>query len=319
MLTFLPRFILGPFAFILYILNTAIVPLTALLLALISFLIPIPPLRRAISWFNHVIIPVLWAESSNFIMWLTTKTEWDIQGTGPLSTEGWYLLVSNHQSWLDILVFEKVFIHKVPHIKFFMKRALLITLPIAGLACWALGYPFVTRYSKEYLEKHPEKKGKDLEITRKACEKFKDQPVTIANYVEGTRFTKAKQAAQKSPYHHLLKPRAGGFAFVLSAMQGHLHGILNTTIIYPDPKTNLWQFMCGRTRKIIVRYELLPLSEVPMGDYFNDVQFQHDFHDWLNHFWHKKDQLIDSILNTDQTQVEKMASVSDKSSCNDSI
>ena len=31
--------------------------------------------------------------------------------------------------------------------------------PVIGLAWWALGFPFMKRYSKAYLAKHPEKKG----------------------------------------------------------------------------------------------------------------------------------------------------------------
>jgi len=46
----------------------------------------------------------------------------------------------------------------------------LIWVPFLGLAFWALDYPFMKRYSKELLEKRPELKGKDLEITKAAYE-----------------------------------------------------------------------------------------------------------------------------------------------------
>jgi 1-acyl-sn-glycerol-3-phosphate acyltransferase len=49
-------------------------------------------------------------------------------------------------------------------------------VPVIGLAWWALDFPFMKRYGKEFLAKHPELKGKDLETTRKACEKFKYTP-----------------------------------------------------------------------------------------------------------------------------------------------
>ncbi len=44
--------------------------------------------------------------------------------------------------------------------------------------------------------KKPELKGKDIETTRKSCEKFKDTPTTIINFVEGTRFTRTKTQAK---------------------------------------------------------------------------------------------------------------------------
>ena len=72
------------------------------------------------------------------------------------------------------------------------------------------------RYSKAFLEKNPHLIGKDVEATRKACEKFKFSPISIMNFVEGTRYTEEKHEKQKSPYTHLLKPKAGGVAFVIT-------------------------------------------------------------------------------------------------------
>nr|GFD59268.1 hypothetical protein [Tanacetum cinerariifolium] len=82
------------------------------------------------------------------------------------------------------------------------------------------------RYTKAFLDKHPELKGKDLEITKEACELFKRQPVTVVNYLEGTRFTPVKHAGQASPYRYLLKPKAGGVAFVLAALGEQLDAVL---------------------------------------------------------------------------------------------
>jgi len=296
MLTFLPAPIVGIIAFTLYIFNTLAIPLLVLIFGLLMYIMPIPPIRRFLSKLVHEILPNWWISMSDGIIALTTKTEWDIQGTGDLRLDGWYLLISNHQSWLDIIVLEKAFKQKVPMLKFFMKRQLLWALPVAGIACWVMGFPFVKRYSQEYLKKHPEKAGQDLEITRRACEKFKDQPITIMNYIEGTRFTEEKYLKQQSSYKHLLKPKAGGFAFVIAAMEGHLESIINTTIIYPDPDTSLWHFMSGKVKKIIVRYEVIPITSNMLGDYFNDAEFRRKFQHWTNQLWHEKDQLIDELL-----------------------
>lgn len=45
------------------------------------------------------------------------------------------------------------------------------------------------RYSRAYLLRHPERRGKDVETTRRSCEKFRLHPTTIVNFVEGSRFT----------------------------------------------------------------------------------------------------------------------------------
>src|SRR5690606_31230127 len=158
-----------------------------------------------------------WAEIDKAIFALLTPTRWDIRGGEGLRRDTSYLVVSNHQSWVDIPALVQAFNRKTPYFKFFLKRE-LIWVPFLGLAFWALDYPFMTRYYKAFLAKNPHMKGKDLEITRRACEKFRDLPVTVVNYLEGTRFTPDKHAAQQSPYRHLLKPKAGGVAFVLAAL-----------------------------------------------------------------------------------------------------
>lgn len=296
MLSFLPAPLLGLISLILNLLNLTIVPSLAIIAALIRLIMPNQKWRQMLTDFLHEDIPNWWISGNNLVIKLTTKTEWEIQGDRQLDPQGWYLLICNHQSWLDIIVLERMLGNQIPILKFFMKKQLLWGLPIAGLACYLMGFPFVERYSKEYLKKHPEKAGKDLEITRKACEAFKDQPITIMIYPEGTRFTNKKHQQQKSPFKHLLKPKAGGVAFVLEAMDGHLHNIIDATIIYPDSKTNLWQFMCGKTKKIILHYQTLPIPKELTGDYYHNPEVREQFQAWLNERWIKKDRLLDDNL-----------------------
>lgn len=301
MLTFLPGPIVATLAIVLYLLNLLINPTLIILGTVIAAILPFQWVKKKFIVFSHEIVPGWWVSVNNFIIWLTTKTQWEIRGNGEIDTKGWYLLICNHQSWLDIIVLQTTFNKRAPMLKFFMKKELLWTLPIAGLACWAMGFPFMERYSKDYLKKHPEKAGRDIENTRRACEKFKQTPMTIVNFIEGTRFTKEKKQRQNSPYEFLLKPKAGGAAFTLEAMKEHLKTVINTTIIYPDPNTNFWRFMCGKVKKIIVCYEIIPVDKVPMGDYFNDQAYRVQFQRWLNYLWSEKDQLIKKIL-TEQNQ-----------------
>src|SRR3546814_9530339 len=113
------------------------------------------------------------------------------------------------------------FNRRIPLLKFFLKQE-LIKVPLLGLAWWALDFPFRKRFTRAEIEANPSLKGKDLETTRKACEKFKEMPTSVMNFFEGTRFTQAKHDQQQSPYEFLLKPKAGGTAFALSAMDGKL-------------------------------------------------------------------------------------------------
>jgi 1-acyl-sn-glycerol-3-phosphate acyltransferase len=150
------------------------------------------------------------------------------------------------------------------------------------------------RYTKAFLAKNPELKGKDLEITKAACELFKRQPVTIVNYLEGTRFTKAKHAEQGSPYSDLLKPKAGGVAFVLAAMGEQLDAILDVTVVYPgDRIPGFWDMLCGQVPKVIVDIRTRELEpSLWQGDYENDPVFREKIQGWVNQLWIEKNARI---------------------------
>jgi 1-acyl-sn-glycerol-3-phosphate acyltransferase len=168
-------------------------------------------------------------------------------------------------------------------------------VPFLGLAWWALDFPFMKRYSKAFLEKNPQLKGKDIEATRKACERFKSQPVSVMNFVEGTRFTAAKHQRQASPFADLLKVKAGGIAFVLDTMGDSIKSILDVTIVYSDRRPGLFDLFAGRIRHIqidIVEREITPEM---VGDYENDAEYRNRFQTWLNKIWHEKQKTIERL------------------------
>jgi len=237
-----------------------------------------------------------WVDGNTLILRLTQPTRWDVAGMeGPFERDGWYLIISNHRSWADILVLLSLFNRRTPFLKFFIKQELL-WFPLLGLIWWALDYPFMKRYSREYLRKHPEKMGKDLETTRRACEKFKDTPVSILNFLEGTRFTQAKHNRQQSPFRHLLLPKAGGIAFVLSAMGERFKEIINVTLVYPVKDFNFWHLLSGRLPKLVVRVQRLAVPpEAVIRDYELDSEFKKFFQNWVNRLWREKDQLIEEL------------------------
>jgi len=263
--------------------------------ALLKFLVPIPAWRR---WTSRAMTALAegWIGTNNAIFRLMGALPLDPRGLEGLSTRDWYLVVSNHRSWVDILVLQAVFNRRVPFLKFFLKRQ-LIWVPFLGIAWWALDFPFMRRYSSAHLEKHPEDRGKDLAATRRACEKFRLIPTSVMNFVEGTRFTPAKHAAFKSPYRHLLPPRAGGVSFVLSAMGGMLHSMLDVTIVYRTGTPSLWDLCCGRVGTVVVDVRRRPIEDwLSAGDYMNDAAFRERFQAWLAGVWAEKDALLDRLL-----------------------
>ena len=234
-----------------------------------------------------------WIVGMNTIMRTTQPTRYYIEGLEGLSKKQWYFINCNHQSWADILVLFITFHGSVPFLKFFIKKE-LFKVPVMGTAWWALDYPFMERFSKEYLKKNPHMKGKDFETTRKACERYRHTPVSILNFIEGTRFTKEKHDRQESPYRHLLRPKAGGFAFALGAMDGKISNILDVTIIYSQRPGSFWDYLCGRVEKINVQIKKMPVpQEFLGGDYQNDDMFRDRIQSWVSDLWQKKDNLIE--------------------------
>lgn len=299
MLNFLP----GPMLFIislsLLIINTFIWSSLISLGGLVKIVMPTQGARNAVSTVMNRFMWA-WASCNGGILFLIAKIEWDIQGLEGLDKNSWYLLISNHLSGFDIAAQTYVLRNHIPMLKFFLKNELMY-VPIMGLGCWALDMPFMNRTSPAKLKKNPKLKGKDLETTRRACEKFKKMPTSIINYVEGSRFTKEKHQRQNSPYRHLLRPKAGGIAFTLSAMGEQFTNLLDMTIVYPDaPEDILFGVMNGKVSKIIVRINALPVPQVDPARYFSESEYRVEFQRWLNQIWAEKDQQIDDLLRAHQ-------------------
>lgn len=290
------RLLTGCFVTLLLLLNTLVLIGPLMVFALLKLISP-GRLRDYNSW-AVIWIAETWAEIDKLIFALCIPTRWDVRGGEGLRLDTSYLVISNHQSWVDIPALIQTLNRRTPFFKFFIKKE-LIWVPFLGLAWWALDYPFMKRYSKAFLAKHPQLQGKDLEITRAACELFKRQPVTVVNYLEGTRFTAAKQAQQASPYKYLLRPKAGGVAFVLAAMGAQIDAILDVTVVYPQAKIpGFWDLISGNVPKVIIDIRTRELDPtLCQGDYENDPVFRLKIQNWVNQLWSDKDQRIEALRN----------------------
>lgn len=303
MLHFLPPTARGVIASLLLVLNTLLWAPLLLVVSLARFPLPVAAWHRACTAVaTH--IAELWMWCNNGWMRLTQRLDWQVEGLAGLERRNWYLLIANHQSWADIFVLQYLFGRRIPMPKFFLKQE-LIWVPLIGLCWWALDFPFMKRHSKEYLARHPEKRGSDFETTRRACEKFRRAPVTIINFVEGTRFTAAKREAQQSPYRHLLRPRAGGVGYVVGAMGDRMRELLDVTIAYPGGVgPGFWDFLCGRAPRLSVITRLRDIPAVFAGrNYTSDEAFQLDFQQWLGGIWEEKDRTLAALHRRDGPQI----------------
>jgi 1-acyl-sn-glycerol-3-phosphate acyltransferase len=259
--------------------------------AFLKWILPLPPVRRVL---DRVLIGIAesWIGTNGAFFALFTRTVFQVEGLDGLHDDGHYLVFANHRSWVDIPVLQKVLNRRVPFGRFFLKSQ-LIWVPFLGLAWWALDFPFMRRSTKSELARRPDLAGKDVEATRRACEKFRHIPVSVMNFVEGTRFTAEKHQRQASPYAHLLKPKSGGVAFVIDAMGEALHSILDVTIVYPGGTPTMLDLVGNRIAEVRVSIRERPIPvELLAGDYENDRAFRARFQQWMNGLWAEKDDEI---------------------------
>jgi 1-acyl-sn-glycerol-3-phosphate acyltransferase len=294
MLMFLPAPVRGVLMLALMIVHTIVWATVVYVAILLKVLSPPGRVRDAMSRLTAWLAQQ-WAALNTVYVRALLRIDWEIRIDAELSPKGQYLVCSNHQTWNDIFVLMQTFGRKAPFFKFFIKQE-LIWVPVLGLCWWGLDYPFMKRYTPEQVAKNPALKGKDLETTRKACERYRNQPVLILNFLEGTRFTAEKHEKQQSPYRHLLKPKSGGFAFSLSALGDRLNSLLDVTIVYPGGARGFWDLLCGRVRKVIVEVRQLSIPpDLFAGDYENDPVFRKHFQDWIARLWQRKDQRIGEL------------------------
>jgi 1-acyl-sn-glycerol-3-phosphate acyltransferase len=271
---------------LLLIVNTGAHLLPLFTLALVKLVAPFArrPLSRGL-----IAIGESWIAVNSWLLDHLTPTRYVVTGGERLERDGWYLVISNHQSWVDIPVLQKVFNRRIPFLKFFLKKE-LIWVPGLGLAWWALDFPFMHRHSAAEIARDPSLAGRDIEATRRACAKFREQPVSIMNFVEGTRFTAAKHSAQGSPFRQLLKPKAGGVAFVLEAMGEQIDTLVDVRIRYPAGRPDLFDLLGGRVPEIGVDIDIVPIPADLRGlSYAQDAAFRERFQAWLNARWLIKD------------------------------
>ena len=294
MMSFLPAPVCGTLVLLGYTFNTIFWFIPIVLLAFFKLLIPSMRWRRSMSPVLDVFASA-WIGVNTLIEKLFLGTQIEVFNEATLDRKERYLVIANHQSWVDILILQRVFHRKIPFLKFFLKKE-LIYVPFLGIAWWALDFPFMHRHTKAEIKKKPHLAGKDIDTTRKACERFRHAPVSIMNFVEGTRFTEEKHQRQKSPYKHLLKPKAGGVAFVLSSIGDQLHSVLDISISYQNNNApTMWNFACGRLESCKVHIRALPIEQELTTDYSQSSGHRVIFQRKINEIWEEKDARLEQL------------------------
>lgn len=282
----------GSVSLLLLTLTTLFWGLPLIALTLLKLITPGRPLRRQVLKGLHA-VALNWVGGNLWWMRRWLKPQLTLELPEGLSPQQWWLVLSNHRCWTDIFLLFFALHRRIPMPHFFVKRQ-LIWVPVVGLAFWALEFPMLRRLTREQRERHPHLAHRDREATERMCRHARERPIAIFNFVEGTRFTPAKHAAQASPYHHLLRPRAGGIAQVVSLVGDRLDGILDVTLVYANPAPTFWDFLCGREGPVTLHARRLPVPAwMAEGNYHDDPHYKERFHSWLNALWQEKDAMLD--------------------------
>lgn len=263
--------------------------------AILRLLLPMPSVRTLLAR-RLERIGQAWVGTNQRIYTLMHAPRFQLHDVVDLDPDRSYLLVCNHQSWADILLLFDRFHGRVAFLRFFLKKE-LIWVPLIGFICWALDMPFMQRSSRKGTQLDPAARRRDLETTRRFCQKYRGQAITVVNFAEGTRCTEAKRQAQGQPYRHLLRPKAAGMSFTLKAMGDQFAGIIDVTLVYqPRGGNRLWSWLCGQQRDMAIH---VCLREIPpamiTGDYEADPVFRATFKHWLETIWREKDARIDRV------------------------
>lgn len=288
----------GGLTFCFIVLNTVACCIPIYLLAIPRALLRNGPLRVALAAAMTRIID-LWVAGNRCMLrglnLAEVETCW--QTTAPLQRDHWYVIISNHQGWSDILILQDIFLGRTPPLKFFVKRQ-LIWVPLIGLAMWLLEFPYVRRYSREQLADNPDLRQHDQKATQQACEHFKHQPTSVLNFMEGTRFTMIKHQHQGSTFRNLLLPKTGGFGYVVSSLVDRIDQILDVTIVYPDGVPTFFEFLSGHRRRVRVEVTTVGLPKAVLEGDELTTDARQRLRSWVDELWTRKDERIDRLRAT---------------------
>ena len=275
------------------------IPLSMIMIIIFAatYLVPHRQLRLRLQYYCMPLFSFAWhcfyGVAKVFRLW-----RWQPPTQPELKRDGWYLVICNHSSWLDILIAGIFFGYKIAPLKFFLKKELSWSLPLGGQLCYLAGFPFLSRNAnKRGKRSSRDKMPSDVQTAKEVCSNLAENPSTLIIFPEGTRYSSEKNQKQRAPYKSLLKPKSVGIATVVNEMHHKLDGIIDLTLKYTPNNTSLWSFLCGKLKKIDVHYRVIPITPDLIGQYRNDKDYRKRLQSWLNERWSEKDLLMQEMTN----------------------
>ena len=275
------HWLVGGFSAFIVAMTTVLVCIPLYVLGVVRLVVPTTNFRRRLAYPMDVVIDV-WVSSFRWL--IRTCGLIDIRTELPpqlRDRDNWQVIVCNHQSWVDIVVLQVSFRDVAPVLKFFTKHELL-WVPFVGLAMWFLGFPYVYRASSANAGLSETQRETNEAVLKREGRRFLEKPVSVINFVEGTRFTVAKRDARGSPYANLLRPRRGGLLRTMVVLDDRVETVLNATIRYRGQVPGFWELLSGQADSVA-----LVVEEIPKPSTDEDA-----LTNWLNDLWNEKDRQL---------------------------
>jgi 1-acyl-sn-glycerol-3-phosphate acyltransferase len=177
-----------------------------------------------------------------------------------------FVVVSNHYSWVDIIILYTTIYSRKTAFVFVMKRS-LIKLPMIGIICWGLGHPLIYRGKA---------RRKNLFVLQDSAKRAVAYNYGIMIFPEGTRYTKSEGKPKR--YSHLLTPRTIGFQKLIESMGGSA-SVLDVTLKYGNAQHKVIDFLQGNLGKVEVYTKTQQVTAEEASA-------------WILATWAEKDQLL---------------------------
>lgn len=289
-------FVYGIISIFFFALNTVFWSSVFFIFYFLKFITPTKTLRK-LNYNSLLKLAALWIKTNNlYIDWIL-PTRVHVSVPKDLSEQKSYLIISNHSSWVDILILQYAFNNKTPFLRFFIKDSLR-WVPLLGQAWMALDFPFMKRNSGASKAVGGERRNRDLLEAKRACGRMLGKNVSVLIFLEGTRFTPEKHAAKNSVFRFLLPPKSGGTSAVLDVLGPQIDCLIDSTIFYVGGPKSFWQFMCGKLRDVHIEARTLQIpTAFKDGSLEKNKDLRLELQDWFNQIWNDKDKKIDQITN----------------------
>lgn len=192
-----------------------------------------------------------------------------------LSKDHSYIIISNHQSYLDTFLIWALSPHNSPTDVIFLLKKELIWLPFYGSYSYLSRYPFIESPSLKAMRKKPELKNKDLTTILESVKTFEGRASLWAIYVEGI--------LNKSNDRHLNKPKTSGLYSLIKALDKPVD-IIDLTIAYPRIGMSFYELITDISKKGTYFIDTIKFNDIPTE--------KREFIKWLNRRWNKKESLL---------------------------